>query len=344
MAGAGCDAGDPEHQPVDAPPVRLLSVTVTTSVDGDGNLVREALDGGGPTIALPTTSITLQFDRFIEAQDAIRQAVCVRSNTEAVDGPLDCEGAVFLRPYYNPARRQLTFFQQDSQAELEPDTLYQLTVFSPETDERFGVRAFDGAGLDATQTFQFRTAATAPSGLQREQLPTGDLFCEPEVCLSRCAGNPDCEANCGIGAKVALLPCTNPSCHVQINELAAAMALDLSDGRQVQATAIDRVANQTQTGENGDQPVSSSLRFGRAMPIVQPGNAGNSYLMYKILAHEQVAADDPTLLAGELDRLRATLVVGAPMPTKPSPGLNQDDASRIAEWIATGADVSCDLP
>jgi len=337
----GCDVGDPEHQPVDTPPVRLLSVTVTTGIDADGNLERAELSDGS-TVALPSTSITLQFDRFIEAQDAIRQAVCIRSNTAPVDGPLECEGAVFLRPYYNPARRQLSYFQQDGEAELEPDTLYQLTVFSPTTDERFGIRAFDGGELEATVRFQFRTALAG--GVSREKLPSGDLFCEPEACLAACTGDPDCETACGVGAKIALQPCTNPSCHVQINDLAAAMDLDLSDGRHVLATAIGRVANQTQTGENADVPVSSSLRFGRAMPIIDAGNPGNSYLLYKILAHESLAADDPTLLPGEVDRLRATMVVGAPMPIKPTPSLSQANASRIAEWIAAGADVSCDLP
>jgi len=316
-------------------------VSVTTGLDANGAPERSELTDGS-TVALPTTSITLQFDRFIEAQDAIRQAVCIRSNTAPVNGPLECEGAVFLRPYYNPARRQLSFFQQDGKAELEPDTLYQLTVFSPTTDERFGVRAFDGGPLEATVSFQFRTAAAG--GTNREQPPSGDLFCEPELCFEACAGDPDCETACGVGAKVALQPCTNPTCHAQVNDLAPAMGLNLTDGRHVVATAIGRVANQTQTGENADVPVSSSLRFGRAMPIIDPGNPGNSYLLYKILAHETLAAGDPTLMPGELDRLRANMVVGAPMPIKPSLGLSQEDASRIAEWIAAGADVSCDLP
>jgi hypothetical protein len=156
-------------------------------------------------------------------------------------------------------------------------------------------------------------------------------------------GDPTCVEACGPGAKIVLQGCTFATCHSTLNNSPEPMGLNLSSGAYIKETAIGRVANQSQTGEHADAPVSASARFGRAMPLIAPGNPGNSYLLYKILADPAVAADDPTLAPGETDRLRAGLAVGLPMPPKPYQGISQAGAARLSEWIAAGADVSCDL-
>ena len=104
-------------------------------------------------------------------------------------------------------------------------------------------------------------------------------------------------------------------------------------------------------------PEASPGRFGRAMPLIDPGNPGNSYLLYKILIGQ--SAIDPSLpaeaaekLRQETERLQAAFVVGTPMPPPPArPALGfypegPDDQNVIpyvdgmdilSAWIVNGA-------
>lgn len=345
----GCDAGDPELQPLDAPPVRLLSVSGTTGLDDLGRPVRETLNPDGSSVLLSTTSLVLRFDRYIDARDAIRQSVCLRSSTDPVPDPLACEGSLFLRPSYDPVRRELTFFQQDGQPRLEPDTLYQLTIYSPVAEDSFGVRAFDGAPLAEGAVVRFRTSADTTVTEVEQLAPTSTYCADDEECLATCAG--DACANCLRSARGVLRACSpaNGGCHEAQQGSEAPMGLNLTAPEFIAATALGHVAHQTQTGGNADVPVQGSPRFGSSMPIIDPQNAGNSYLLYKVLADEKLAATLPDLLPGETERLRSGFVVGQPMPAPTHLGsaavdpiaLTAAEASALSLWIAAGAPMDC---
>jgi hypothetical protein len=75
------------------------------------------------------------------------------------------------------------------------------------------------------------------------------------------------------------------------------------------------------------------------MPQIDPGNAGNSYLLYKMLIGSiyagSAAADK--LAEGELDRLRASVVVGLPMPPYDLYAIPEAGVDALSTWISTGA-------
>jgi hypothetical protein len=151
-----------------------------------------------------------------------------------------------------------------------------------------------------------------------------------------------CTANCPASVLTSFSACAFGGCHFNnvdsagVVQAGAAMGLDLSTNVGVAMTAINRVALQTQQGEHADEPDRSPVRFGRAMPIIDPNNPGNSYLLYK-LAVGKSATGEAAVDPAEIDRLRATLVVGMPMPIPPGAGLRDVDLAAITAWIAQGA-------
>lgn len=179
--------GTQAFQPTDTPPPNVISVKVTTSLDADGQPVREALALDGSTTVLSTTSIIVRFDRFLLPASAIRQSVCVQSDLGPVASFEECPNGIFLEPTYDPTHREITYRQSPNNPGLTPGTTYQLTVLPP-PDARsiVGIRAFDGAALAAPYVIQFKTAAADPMGAVLERPPTGDLFCSAEDCNQRC--------------------------------------------------------------------------------------------------------------------------------------------------------------
>jgi hypothetical protein len=114
------------------------------------------------------------------------------------------------------------------------------------------------------------------------------------------------------------------------------------------ATAIGHTAHGTQAGEHAQDGDGNPARFGRAMPIIDPGDAGNSYLLYKLLAgpaYAQSAAAPPD--PKEIERIRTAVVVGMPMPPTnalpgvaiPLPGLED-----LSAWISQDAPMPACAP
>jgi hypothetical protein len=93
------------------------------------------------------------------------------------------------------------------------------------------------------------------------------------------------------------------------------------------------------------------------MPVVDPGNPGNSYLLYKLLRHPQshrLSADSPSYCKSrypaalppdclappveELDRLREWFVLGDPMPPVETPvSLHRPEVQELISFVAAGA-------
>ncbi len=265
------------------PAVNLVSVSVTTDGPVQSPLV------SGSTVALANTRIDLLFDRYLDPRSVLRQSVCLRSDSVIPTAAEECTGGVFLNPVYNPASRTVSYFIDPGNASpILPAAVHYLTVYRGTGDE-LGFRAFDGAPLAQAQAFFFDV--TDPGGLQ-PQVPVVD----PTDCLLELG------TSCG-------------NCHAAQTPLGEAitpaMGLELNPTDRFLATSL-RPAHGMSIGSTGNDPLARRPdRFGAGMPVIAPGDPGNSYLLYKMLAREDPAP--ATLAPGETDRLRA-FITGAPMP------------------------------
>ncbi|MBM4358258.1 MAG: hypothetical protein FJ096_09115 [Deltaproteobacteria bacterium] len=131
------------------------------------------------------------------------------------------------------------------------------------------------------------------------------------------------------------------------------LGLDLSSPGALAATALGVTAHLSQHGEAATESDPSGARFGRAMPIIDPANPGNSFLVYKLLINGRNFGDIElgTSLESEIDRLRAGAIAGIPMPGPNGPDTNrleldgetsQRQLQLISDWIAAGAVLSCE--
>lgn len=342
----GCDVGEPERQPIDAPLMEAPSVLGTLGVDVNGNpLEPQSLkSANGSTEVTPSTSLRLRFNRFLLPSSVVRQAFCLSPSTADVANFADCANGVFLNPSYDPVRREVVL-RQPAGERLPLATPYKLTVFVPLTDDECsgenpagcGVRAFDRAPLEKVYTLEFRTLDEQPDKMLDETAPPA-AYCDPSDGVAAVLGNT----------------CAYSRCHAPAAQdgPGAAMGLDFSeiqfgDPTALRNTAINHVAHQTQMGEAASDAEETPARFGRAMPIIDainPGKAGspgNSYLMYKVLTGTSVAnlSKDVAPSADEIDRLLASVVVGMPMPA-PDPAaapLSETQLLNLSNWIARGA-------
>lgn len=335
-----CDAGEPEFQPIDAPPVHVLEVRVS-AVDDAGGVSRAAIAADGSTRVTTATSFEVRVDRFLLPTSATRQALCLASTTTPIRSLEQCISGVLLEPTYDPVLRRVTY-RQRSGARLAPDTLYQLAFYAPTEDSPYGFVAFDGAPFAAPMQLQFRTAAQDPPDTSDEVPLGGDLFCCGDT------ANP-CPLD-GFGAATTFSGCAFSPCHATSGDgsLGPSMGLNLSPppanaAQQFEdpilATAVNHVAHQTQTGEVADEPAQASetSRFGRAMALIRPSEPGNSYLLYKLAAEPANYPEGEAPSAAELARLRAALVVGMPMPAYGGTPLEGRSLELLSAWIAAGA-------
>lgn len=387
LALAACDVSiPPENAPSrspDRPPLQLGVVTATGSY-GKGATARIPLSETSIAEGLEVSaSFRLFFDRYLLPTTAIRQAVCLHPSATAIASIEECVEPFqpFAAPEYNPVRRELVVRLAPG-TRLIPDTLYRLTVFPPADEESTGLRAFDGAPLARSYAFDFKTKADT-STAQDELGPSAESYCAAQKCLRACTDAPDadacrdaCRPLCldeacqGDGDVLAgFVPevfgsCAYSPCHAAAAGVPAPMGLDLSRKSLVAATAIGVVAHGTATGEASFAPEPSGPKFGRAMALIAPDDPGQSYLLYKLLANPLNHPRDPGALGpqhqAELDRLRASVVVGLPMPAENGEhrglvgGSDKDgnpidpDGSKsfaalqlISDWIAHGAVVEC---
>jgi hypothetical protein len=284
------------------------------------------LDEKTPTDGvLSTTSFLVQADRFLLPAATFRQSVCIQDSAAAVKGAADCKSGVFVEAAYDPVLRRITYRQTTDPAakHLVPGGTYKITVFPPPSaGSTFGVQAFDGAPLDRVYAYEFTVAKADPPGAKVEPPPSASCIALP--------------------LKQALGQCALAGCHSTSTMadhgvlLSPAEGLDLSSMDGFARTGIGHVAHESQTGEHANQGDVAPLRFGRAMPIVDPSRPGNSYMLYKLLAnrHNTTTPSDE-----EVARLRASVIVGMPMP--PVNGQNDffDDEGlgALSTWILAGA-------
>lgn len=298
----------------------MVHVQVT---DATGNRVTVADDQS--TIAASATSITVKFDRYMEPPTASRQGVCLQAEVRTVKTLAECAPipGVELAVRYDPVSRAVTYFLNQ---ELPPG-LIQLTVLT--RGDNFGFAAFDGVSLEKNREYVFKSETVAGKAL--EAPPTDPRFCGPTgagvVLTKRCQG-----------------------CHQETTSgdtpIAASMGMYLTEGSGaapfpagISETVINVTAHQTEQGGRAQVPAENPERFGTSMPRVRPGEPGNSYLLYKMLAKDGLITD-ATLAKGEADRLRLGLVSGQSMPPVPfSVTTTEEDAATVSAWIAAGAET-----
>jgi len=273
--------------------------------------------------------IKLRFDRFLNTATINRQAIQVYTGD-----PKFSPGVTF-QVDYDPVERVVEFRVPPGQA-FKPQTLYQLVLNVAKDEGDFGIRAFDGAPLTDAE------------------LPLHTSFFTGTATVEQPADTiPSCEA---ITKEVfnGLGGCTGRACHNTgehsyggVDLLAAPYALRLDSAAALQQTAIDRVAHETELGdESGGVPAENSARFGIRMPLIDSssGGPGNSYLMYKLfVSKDNYAACAP--FAG------STICPPdpAPAPSGPDVSVHQDlplpggsivpsDAElvRLREWFVRG--------
>ncbi len=298
---------------------------------------------GPDQVVQSNAAFTIQFDRYILPTDAARQSVCLQPGTDQITKLEQCTQGVRLEPRYDPVTRTVIYYPNGVLESAGAD-VYTLTVFSAANGGK-GFRAFDGTPLvfdDPAKGLSVSFKVGSSLGQVPPPPPTDFPFC------NRC--RLGCEtleyvdaAKDNPGAGQILHQQCGGNCHkfdASVKPAAPpAMGLELDSLLAVRLTANDVVAHGTQLGGHANAPTVNPPHFGVAMARIKPGDPGNSYVIYKILANPAVDqwAESSTLAAGETERLRRSLVVGMPMPAAPYPGLTHKEATIVSDWIAGGA-------
>ncbi len=251
--------GEPEPLRAAGPDVRLLAMYPANG-EGEDCVGAEPPDEacGVPINA----SLTLRFDRYLNPATVNRQAIRVFTGDPG-ESP-----AIPFDVVYDPIERVVQY-RMPSGYSFVPQALYQIELVVPESADDFGVRAFDGAPLgpgDAPLSTSFFTSAVSETP-PVDVAPSCDEIVE-QVLKNDQLGN-----------------CASSECHrSNANKLGAAPEALWLDGRaNLRVTAINRVAHETELGDAAGVPLKNSPRFGVQMPLIAPGNPGNSYLLYKLL-------------------------------------------------------------
>lgn len=285
-------------------------------------------------------AMRVRFDRYLRPTSVIRQSVVVTPGLIDPDSGSPKGPSVFFEPVYDPYERMVVF-QLAPGARWTPSTLHT-AVFEPPEDasDVTGFSAFDGAPLSEEERFSFMTgdAVSDPENDVDDQRPRA-RFCETDE------GPDDLPA----AFEVLRGRCAASGCHGGSQPV---LGLDLGSATAIRDTAVRVVARQTLRGASVGAPAAEARRFGEDMPRLDPLNAGNSYVVYKLLVNEAnhpgqgEAGDDPWLgglappgppPSEELERLRRWFVQGEPMP--PGGRLRPEEMRSLVRWILRGAEI-----
>jgi hypothetical protein len=306
-----------------------------------------------PDCGVPTNAtITLRFDRYLDPATVNRQAIRVFTG-----GPGSGVGLPPFDVRYDPVERVVEFQMPSGDAYVS-HALYRLQLVVPDEPGAAGIRAFDGAPL-AEGDVPLRVSFFTAQGPGEVRTRTA-LSCD-EV-LEHVLGDP------------AAGGCSSAECHRGVGSSlgAAPEGLWLDSRANLRQSAIGRVAHETEFGDSAGVTTQKSPRFGVQMPIIDPKNPGNSYLLYKLLRQpknfepcpEDASSelcnglDDPCVSdypvlplaegeclepsAEESARLREWFVRGDPMPLQRGlpRSVRVSGLRAISDFIAAGADCS----
>lgn len=343
---AACDRGDAKVEPGrQGPPPRVLAGS-------------PAIDGGATGVLLDAP-IRLRFDRYMRPDTMVRQSIRVTGGTIDPDGGASIAGDAFLEPHYDVVERVLTYTMGGQWA---PSTTYSVTLWSPNDPLRAqdgnGFRALDGAPLEASLSFHFTTGTAASMATAPPPTAYECPICED----GKLVGSVP-KLFAGVGRQTS---CQGGACHGAGTDdsgrvvVFPAMGLDLATPAGITSTALGRVAHETIVGPDTAAAPTHPAIYGVNMPVIDPGEPSNSYLLYKMLftdpscdgtscvAGPEWGATDYAGLAGdaapsaEENARLLSFIQGTHMPVFGA--ITQRQMKDVQGWIATGAKLRCDAP
>jgi hypothetical protein len=294
-----------------------------------------------PAVVFPSDGvIQLAFDRYLLPSTILRQSIVLREASGRALNP-------GLK--YDPATRTVSLYPETNGGWLVQEQSYVVSFVIPKDEnDPNGLRAIDRAPLDPTSVKDLGFKAGPPTGAGASSPPM--RFCN-EV-------HPLLVDRCG-----------SSTCHGSVDPAASAKpaaGLILDSWYGLEHTAIGRVANGANTSGSA-RANSAGAIFGVDMPIIDPGNPANSWLVYKLLMatpstkkNDIVRACPPTSAGGqtpildpppvgvdpgptseeERNRLRDA-VLGREMPYPPTyTPLTLEEIRRITTWISQGAKLN----
>lgn len=309
VALAACDILNQTDEPQTPPPfVHVVAANVGPQTP---LLAYTAADG----VTIVEGSIELAFDRFLNPATVNRQSVGLRDLFgNAPDSPI---------VQYDPVTRVVVLSNPNpGQTWLTVNQPYGIIfpVVTPEAGS-LGILAIDGATVDPNTPLTFVGArtlgftVTAASGSPPPTPPTID-FCSDVMPIFR-APSADLTKE---GA------CGTSSCHgIPSSMLTTADGLVLTQEDGIRYTAIGVLAEETATSAL-TTPLAPQLAFPTGMPIIDPGNPGNSYLMYKLLTYDDGVPD----ASGASVLYTACKPTTPPFDYGPSGFASADEATRLS--------------
>lgn len=278
---------------------------------------------------------------------AVRQSVRVTGGSVDADGGV-IGGTEFFEPEYDALERVVTYRLAGGQ-KWQPGVRYTVTLWKPSDRpaDGYGFRAWDGGELSKSIEFSFITATD-----NRVDVATGpspnDSYCGKCVNFTQVAGAKDIlRRSCGYG-----------SCHSESTQYGAAVDLDLSSNSAIARTAISHVAHETVSGPSSVEAVENPPVFGKNMPLIDPGNPGNSYILWKMIlngkTYKSVTCDTARTPAttcqpvdgvaapnqADLERMQGAFLMGEAMPLGFPVGWS--DIQTVQAWITAGAPIQDD--
>ncbi|MEO7111540.1 MAG: hypothetical protein ABI183_13960 [Polyangiaceae bacterium] len=287
----------------------------------------------GPKQTLPADgTIQLAFDRLLLPATAVRQSfILVDANKNALEPIVT----------YDPVTRVVSLSNPNAGggAWLTPGQPYSVFLqVAKMGDDESGLRAIDGAPLSASSAGEIGFLVGAATNLVLSDSKTN--FCNDVLPIfsARCSASQCHGAPTTIPINANTDPATRERFPDGKTQPAAGLLLETSTG--VQATAIGRVAQGANTGALAGTAEAQGAHFGFDMPIVDPGNPSNSWLMYKLL----LAVPQPDALEADRDGggtgvLKNTVCTGAPLPVvQPAPNtqyelMSDDERARLGNYV-----------
>ncbi|MCL2822594.1 MAG: hypothetical protein FWD57_01260 [Polyangiaceae bacterium] len=305
-------------------------------------------------------AMRLRFDRYLNPSSVLRQSVLVTPGIFESDAGELVGPVMGFEPVYDPYDR-IVVYQLLARVRWTPATLHLVQLQVPrDMYDIVGFRAFDGAPMDEVVSFSFMSG----NSVSDPDNDTDDVLQRVRYCEE-----DDGSAKLPAVATVLNASCAKAGCHATPASSSSAsyppvLGMDLSSPAAVKRTAIRVVARQTMRGSSVSALSSSPPRFGDDMPRLDPTNAGNSYVVYKLLVNpanhpggggqpdvdptdaDPAEGPDPWLggltpidgpPVDEISRLRSWFVTGEPMPL--TGHLSPSEMRSIVRWILQGANM-----
>jgi hypothetical protein len=294
----------------------LAALGVSSGCDQGSAKLSDGMKGPAPAVqwhypeakGATNGTIRVQFDRFLASDISKRQVFCVTPSSKPDECLATGSGSdAALSVEYDPVDRVVV---------LKPNKAlgvgqYKVRVLAPKNaSDAGGIRAFDGVPMAEEFSWEFAVDASAMAEEPNRKVD----FCSAEqACAMPTDAKPVLDQ---FNVEALIEGCAGTSgCHVPSDKhlpQPAGEALILNAGEDAGGTpaqirriiAQHQVAPQTAIDPDPGQPRTlGGGAFGRNMPFIDPRNAGNSYVLYKMIIGMLICpgggAADPLYCSGD---------------------------------------------